>query len=96
MLFTLKNGKKELTKITQTNNAKERAATAEQCTAVLKLSMPTLIDLDDNNVNRSYAAWPDRITIVGRDGRIAYQGGPGPWGFKVPEAETWLKENTKR
>ncbi len=67
---------------------------AEQCAATLKLSMPTLVDGEDNAVNRAYAAWPDRLYVVGTNGRIAYQGGPGPKGFKVNEVEEWLKKNT--
>lgn len=63
------------------------------CLATLKLSLPTLIDTDDNQANRAYAAWPDRLYVVGRDGRIAYAGGQGPRGFKPEEVETWLKEN---
>jgi hypothetical protein len=92
-LFTLKDGKEVLTKITQTKTAEERSQTAQQCTATLKLSMPTLVDRDDNKVNAAYAGWPDRLYVVGVDGKIAYQGGPGPKGFKVEEVEAWLKTN---
>jgi type I thyroxine 5'-deiodinase len=67
---------------------------AEQCAATLKLSLPTLVDRDDNAVNRAYAAWPDRLYVVGTDGRIAYQGAPGPKGFKIHEVEEWLKRHT--
>ena len=31
--------------------------------------------------------WPDRLYLVGRDGRIAFQGGEGPFGFKPEELE---------
>ena len=55
--------------------------------------MPALIDSDDNGVNRAYAAWPDRLYVVDRDGKIAYKGGPGPRGFKPADVETWLKAN---
>jgi hypothetical protein len=57
--------------------------------------MPTLIDRADNKVNQSYAAWPDRMYVVGKDGKIAYQGGPGPWGFKPAEVEQWLRANAR-
>jgi hypothetical protein len=30
---------------------------------------------------------------VGRDGKIAYAGGQGPWGFKPDEVADWLKAN---
>jgi len=95
VLNTLQHGKEVLTKIGQTYTLAERTKTAHQCTATLKLTMPTVIDKEDNAVNSAYAAWPDRLMIVGKDGKVAYKGGPGPGGFKVNEVEQWLKANAK-
>ena len=95
VLFTADSGKETLKKITQTNDLLQRTETAQQCMATLKLSTPTVIDREDNKVNHAYAGWPDRLYVVGVDGRITYQGGPGPKGFKVEEVEQWLKKNTK-
>ena len=99
MLFTVKDAKPDakesLLKITQTNTLKQRAEVAEMCLATLKLSTPTVIDREDNKVNIAYAGWPDRMYVVGIDGRIAYKGGPGPGGFKVSEVEAWLKQNAR-
>jgi hypothetical protein len=44
-------------------------------------------------VEQAYAAWPDRIYVVGTDGRIAYKGGPGPRGFSAEELGRWLASN---
>ena len=82
-------------KIKQANKVEERAETAQQCVATLKMSMPTLLDNADNHVNYAYAAWPDRLYVIGIDGRIAYQGGPGPGGFRPNEVEKWLMENVR-
>ena len=30
----------------------------------------------------AYGGWPDRLYLIGRDGRIAFQGEEGPFGFK--------------
>ena len=68
---------------------------AEQCLASLKLSIPAVVDKDDNKVNIAYAGWPDRLVVVGVDGKIAYKSGPGPKGFRPEEVEQWLKENVK-
>jgi hypothetical protein len=95
VLFTVQDGKESLLKIAQTNTVEKRAEVAELCVNTLKLSTPTVIDRDDNKVNIAYAGWPDRMYVVGIDGRIAYRGGPGPGGFKVDEVERWLKENRK-
>jgi Iodothyronine deiodinase len=49
------------------------------------MSMPTVIDEVDNHVASTYGGWPDRLYLIGTDGRIAYQGGEGPFGFKPEE-----------
>ena len=79
----------------QTDSLGKRVETAQMCTATLKLSMPTVVDREDNKVNAAYAGWPDRMYVVGVDGRIAYKGGPGPAGFRPSDVEQWLKKNTK-
>lgn len=66
---------------------------ATQCCSTLKLSMPCVVDTMDNTVDELYAGWPERIFVIGTDGKIAYAGGQGPFGFKVEEAEEWLKSN---
>lgn len=95
VIATLVDGKKTLLKIAQTTTTEERAGTARKCVDTLKLSMPTLIDREDNRVNFAYAGWPDRLYVVGADGKIAYQGGPGPRGFKVEEVVEWLDKNAR-
>jgi hypothetical protein len=47
--------------------------------------MPVLVDGMENAVSEAFAAWPERIYVIGADGRIAFKGGPGPWEFD-PEA----------
>jgi type I thyroxine 5'-deiodinase len=84
-----------LEKIPQTDTTEKRAENAKVCVTALKLSVPTVIDKEDNKVNAAYGAWPDRLYVVGVDGRIAYKGGPGPGGFKPSEVEEWLKKNVK-
>jgi hypothetical protein len=49
--------------------------------------MPMVVDGVDNAVASAYGGWPDRLYLVGRDGRIAFQGGEGPFGFKADELE---------
>ena len=62
----------------------ERAAAASACAARLQTRIPTLLDDVDDAVASVYGGWPDRLYLVGRDGRVAFQGGRGPDGF-VPE-----------
>jgi len=58
----------------------------------LELDIPTLIDGLDDAVGKAYSAWPDRLYVVGADGRIAYKGKPGPFGFKPEELEVAIRE----
>jgi hypothetical protein len=70
---------------TQPKQLDERIGIAEQMCSALKINIPTLIDGMDDKVNRDYNALPDRLYLVSKDGKIAYQGGPGPRGFKPDE-----------
>lgn len=72
-------------------NAFERFQVANTCVANLKISIPTLIDDMENTTAAAYKGHPDRLYLVGRDGKIAFRGGPGPMGFKPEELETAIK-----
>jgi hypothetical protein len=69
----------------------EREAVAASCAVALRLNMPMAIDAVDNDVARAYGGWPDRLYLVGADGRIAYQGGEGPFGFKPEELDAAIE-----
>src|SRR5262245_1106303 len=75
----------------QPRTFERRAEIAGKCCEALKLSMPCVVDTLDNRVDEAYAAWPERIFIIGADGRIAYAGEQGPFGFHPEEAEKWLR-----
>ena len=69
----------------QPKSAEERDKVAKACQSGLKLSIPMLIDGMDDAANKAYAAWPDRLYIVAKDGKIVYKGRPGPAGFNPGE-----------
>jgi Iodothyronine deiodinase len=71
----------------QSTTEDERAANASACVLNLDLRIPTLLDGMDNATDLAYCAWPDRLYLVGSDGWIAYQGGPGPVNFDPREWE---------
>ena len=50
--------------------------------------------MDDikDTVSRAFDAMPDRMYIIGKDGRIAYKGGRGPREFDVSEMQEELKK----
>ena len=92
VLYVQKDGKEVLDLVTQTDTLLARNETAQVCSASLHLSIPTLVDKKDNKVNEAYAGWPDRLAVVGVDGKIAYYGGKGPSGFKPQQVQQWLKQ----
>ena len=56
----------------------------------LKYRMPLAIDTMDNRTDKAYAAWPERIYILGTDGKVLFKGDVGPFGFHPEEAEKAL------
>jgi hypothetical protein len=57
------------------------------CASNLRMRMPMVVDRVDNAVASAYGGWPDRLYLISRDGRIAFQGCEGPFGFKPQELE---------
>lgn len=82
-------------KIEQPKTYEKRQEVATSCSAALKLDIPILVDDMEDTVSVAYAAWPDRLFIVTADGKVAYAGGPGPWGFKVDEMTAALENILK-
>jgi Iodothyronine deiodinase len=60
----------------------ERAEAAGACAVRLRTGIPILLDDLDDAVALAYGGWPDRLYLIGRDGRVAFQGDVGPDGFK--------------
>ena len=73
--------------ITDPTSDAERQTVAEACLVRSAIRIPTLLDGTDDATSRSYGAWPDRLYLIARGGRIAFQGGPGPFGFSPEELE---------
>ncbi len=65
----------------------ERAEVAVACATRFSLDIPVLIDGLGDEVARRYGGWPDRLYLIDTAGKVAYQGGPGPFGFDVGELE---------
>ncbi len=78
-------GSRAATDVVDPTTLVERQAVAARCQSALAFHIPTLVDGLDDAVGMAYAAWPTRLYLVGLDGRVAYAGGPGPFGFKPGE-----------
>jgi hypothetical protein len=72
----------------------ERFGVAESCVRKLGIRFPALIDGIDNTVERRYTGWPDRLYLIGRDGRVLFKSAPGPFGFNPEALETSLRQLT--
>ena len=59
----------------------DRFGAAREGVARLGLTLPVLVDDMDDAVSEAFAAWPERIYVVGADARVAFAGGPGPFEF---------------
>jgi len=70
----------------------ERVETAETCVVKLAIKMPALVDGIDNRIERAYTGWPDRLYLIGTDGRVRHKSPPGPFGFSTANLEQHLKE----
>jgi hypothetical protein len=59
----------------------ERVEVAQACAISLKIRMPVIVDEVDDQIASAYGALPDRLYLIDTQGKVAFQGEPGPWGF---------------
>lgn len=45
----------------------------------------------DDSTSFAYASFPDRLYLVGKDGKVAYAGGKGPRGFVPDDLEDAIR-----
>ena len=70
----------------------ERQEAARLGATSLGLTLPLLVDGMDDAVSAAFAAWPERIVVVDADGRVAFPGDAGPWGFDPDAAAAVLEQ----
>jgi hypothetical protein len=76
--------------IAQPKTDDERVKVAKTCSGALHITMPLVVDTIDDRVGHAYSGMPDRLYVIDRSGRVSYQGGRGPFGFKAGEMEQAL------
>jgi type I thyroxine 5'-deiodinase len=89
----LKDGGAELQIIPPTTTVENRLENLRQFIKVVGLTIPSGIDGLDDAARIAYSGWPDRIYVIGANGKIALKSGPGPAGFKIADLEAWLRTN---
>lgn len=71
--------------------AAERHDVATSCVRKLHIPIPALIDGIDNQVERQYTAWPDRLFVIDPTGTVKYKSEPGPFGFDSKKLEVSIR-----
>lgn len=64
---------------------------------LMRLEVPgclIVVDSMENSSNVAYGAYFDRLYIL-QEGKIVYQGGRGPEGYRITELRDWLVEYRK-
>ncbi len=86
-------GRDTLLKIPQPTNISSRTQTAVVCRRTLDLDFPIAVDTIENEVGQAYAGWPNRMVVVGTDGRVLFATAPSPRGTDARRLGAWLAEN---
>lgn len=69
----------------------QRNEAAETCVVKLGIHIPALVDDMQDSTERAYTAWPDRLYIVDREGRVAFKSKAGPFGFNPAAMSAGLR-----
>ncbi len=83
----MKENEKDAVLFRQHRSLTERVQVGEACMAKMALEMPAVVDEMDDAVAKKYAAMPERLYLIGSDGKVAYRGGMGPMFFRPKEWE---------
>jgi hypothetical protein len=70
----------------------ERTSTASACVRNLGIHIPAILDGIENHTEHDYTGWPDRLYLIGTDGRVKFKSAPGPFGFSAAGLEHALQE----
>jgi len=69
----------------------EREEVATTCALRLGIEIPVAVDRIDDGLASAYGALPDRLYLIGRGGHVAFQGEPGPFGFRPEDLERAIR-----
>ena len=85
--WQVKENEKDAVLFRQHRSMEERVQVGEACMVKMALEMPAVVDEMDDAVTKNYAAMPERLFLIGSDGKVAYRGGMGPMFFRPKEWE---------
>ena len=70
----------------------EREEAAQSCTIGMHISIPILAEEMDNSIDEAYGAAPERLYLIGKDGKVVYHGGAGPHFFDLDELDEAIQK----
>ena len=91
-IWQMKSNIKDNVLFASPKNEEERAFVAGACVRKLGIKFPAVIDGFDNTTEVAYTGWPDRLYLIGSDGKVVYKSKPGPFGFKPADLEAAIKK----
>jgi tetratricopeptide (TPR) repeat protein len=71
--------------------ADQMQAHASSCVRKLKMSFPAVVDSVDGQVESKYSAWPSRLFVIAKDGRILYRSRLSELDFHPAEIEASIR-----
>lgn len=75
----------------QPKSLADRLAIAGDFVQRFHYRVPLVVDPMDDPAESAYAAWPERLYVIGADGKIIYKGAMGPDGFDPEQVVALLK-----
>lgn len=76
----------------QPKTFEDRMKLAQTACTFWELPIPTLVDTMKPSIGEMYQAWPNRLYLMDREGKIVYRGVQGPRGVNVHEGELALRK----
>ena len=74
----------------------EKKQHADLCLRKLNLPFPAVVDGMDGAAEAAYQAWPSRVYVIDRDGRVAYNSRLGELDFRPAALDTAISSLVKR
>ena len=78
--------------ISPANTMSERKQHAAMCLRTLHLDFPAALDGIDGAAEKTYAAWPSRVYLIGREGQIVFSSGLSELEFKPQQLEAAIRK----
>jgi hypothetical protein len=89
--WQVKENEQEAVLFRQHESMQERVEVGAACMVKMALEMPAAVDEMDDAVALAYGAMPERLYLIGTDGKVAYKGGMGPMFFRPADWEAAIE-----